>query len=92
MAKVYLVACVVPPNTSTNAYGSWCAAANRRAIAVDDVVIQGTTLEIQTAPEPLDPDRVLDMQALFMAFLAVLVVVWGVKQLLRLFTNDMEKD
>lgn len=38
-----------------------------------------------------DPERVADMTALFYAFLLVLVMVWGVKQLLNLFTGDTEK-
>ena len=38
-----------------------------------------------------DPERVADMASLFYAFLAVLVVVWGVKQLLNLFTGDTER-
>lgn len=38
-----------------------------------------------------DPERVADMTALFYAFLAALVLVWGVKQLLNLFTGDTEK-
>ena len=38
-----------------------------------------------------DPERVADMTSLFYAFLAALVVVWGVKQLLNLFTGDTEK-
>lgn len=38
-----------------------------------------------------DPERVADMASLFYAFVAVLVVVWGVKQLLNLFTGDTEK-
>lgn len=38
-----------------------------------------------------DPQRIADMSALFYAFLAVLVAVWGVKQLLNLFTGDTEK-
>lgn len=50
--------------------------------------IDGNKLQINTAS---DPDRVADMASLFYAFLAVLVVVWGVKQLLNLFTGDTEK-
>jgi hypothetical protein len=91
MATVYIQACTTPPNITSNTYSLWCPQLNRRALAVDDVVIQSTTLEIQTTPEPIDPDRVLDMQALFIAFLAVLVAVWGVKQLLNIFTSDIEK-
>jgi flagellar biogenesis protein FliO len=43
-------------------------------------------------PEPVDSVRVADMYSLFIALVGVLVVIWGVKQLLRLFTGDMEKD
>lgn len=39
-----------------------------------------------------DPARVQDMTDLFYAFLLVLVVVWGIKQLLNLFTGDTSKD
>lgn len=88
MATVYLQACSVAPDITTSS----CPAANVRAIAVDDVVIQGTTLKVETTPQPIDPVRVQDMQALFIAFVAVLVSVWGLKQLLRLFTSDTERD
>lgn len=50
--------------------------------------IESNKLQINTAS---DPERVADMASLFYAFLAVLVVVWGVKQLLNLFTGDTEK-
>ena len=46
------------------------------------------TLQVDSAS---DPERVADMASLFYAFVAVLVVVWGVKQLLNLFTGDTEK-
>lgn len=39
-----------------------------------------------------DPQRVADMLDLFYAFMVVLVVVWGLKQLLNLFTGDTSKD
>lgn len=39
-----------------------------------------------------DPQRVHDMTDLFYAFLLVLVTVWGIKQLLNLFTGDTSKD
>lgn len=51
-----------------------------------------TTQTITVQPVPIDPGRVADMQALFLAFLVVLVSVWGLKQLLRLFTTDTERD
>ena len=50
--------------------------------------IDSYKLQINTAS---DPERVADMASLFYAFVAVLVVVWGVKQLLNLFTGDTEK-
>lgn len=47
------------------------------------------TIKLDTSS---DPQRVQDMTALFYAFLAVLVVVWGAKQLLNLFSGDTSKD
>lgn len=46
------------------------------------------TIKVDTAS---DPERVLDMQAVFYGFLLVLVTVWGVKQLLNLFTGDTDR-
>ncbi len=92
MATVQIVACIAAPNITTTTYSSWCAAANRRVLQVDDVVIQGTTLEVQATAEPVDPARVVDMQTVFIGFLSVLVLVWGVKQLLNLFAGDTTRD
>lgn len=39
-----------------------------------------------------NPDRVQDMSDIFYAFLLVLVAVWGLKQLLNLFSGDTSKD
>lgn len=50
---------------------------------------QTISLEVDAAP---DPERVTDMQILFYAFLAVLVVVWGMKQLLNMFTVNSDRD
>lgn len=56
-----------------------------------------TTAEIQANKSQLtidsssNPERVADMQALFYAFLAVLVVVWGIKRLLDLFSGEGDK-
>lgn len=47
------------------------------------------TLKVDTSS---DPQRVQDMTDLFYAFLLVLVTVWGIKQLLNLFTGDTSKD
>ena len=50
--------------------------------------LDANKIQVNTAS---DPERVADMASLFYAFLAALVVVWGVKQLLNLFTGDTEK-
>ena len=50
--------------------------------------LDSNKIQVNTAS---DPERVADMAALFYAFLAVLVVVWGIKRLLNLFTGDTEK-
>lgn len=51
---------------------------------------------IQTSAEvsgvEVDPGRIGDMTALFYAFLVVFVAVWGVKQLLNLFSGDTSRD
>jgi len=90
MANVNLVVCVTTPNLTTTTYSSWCPSANRRVIVVDDVELAAAALEVSVKPEPIDSTRVADMQALFIAFVAVLVAVWGAKQLLRLFTDDRD--
>lgn len=92
MANVNLVVCTVAPNLTTTSYASWCPAASRRVIVVDDVELAAAVLEVSVKPEPVDSVRIQDMYALFLAFLAVLVTVWGVKQLLRLFTGDSDRD
>lgn len=38
------------------------------------------------------PERVQDMTDLFYVFLLVLVTVWGLKQLLNLFSGDTSRD
>lgn len=92
MANVNLVVCITAPNLTTTTYSAWCPSANRRIIVVDDVELAAANLEVSVKPEPVDNVRVQDMYALFLALLAVLVTVWGVKQLLRLFTGDSDRD
>lgn len=92
MANVNMVVCTTAPNLTTTNYSSWCPSANRRVIVVDDVELAAAALEVSVKPEPVDSVRVQDMYALFLALLAVLVVIWGSKQLLRLFTGDTDKD
>lgn len=49
-------------------------------------------LKLQVSPEPTDPQRVTDMYELFLAFMVVFAMVWGLKQLRRIFGGDMERD
>lgn len=68
-------------------------------IVVDDSCSSGLLLLTQSELDSnkiqvnasSDPARVQDMTDLFYAFLLALVVVWGVKQLLNLFTGDTER-
>jgi hypothetical protein len=96
MATVFVMACTGSLNVTTSDYSQWCPVNNRRIVSIDDQQQQQqpttSTQSLTIAPEPISPQRVEDMQALFLAFLAVLVSVWGLKQLLRLFTSDTEKD
>lgn len=90
MANVNIVVCAASPNLTTNTYGSWCPVASRRVIVVDEVELAAAVLEVSVKPEPIDSERTADMYALFLALLGVLVAVWGVKQLLRIFTDDRD--
>ena len=92
MSIVYLIACIAQPNTATNNYSDSCPESARLRLAVDDSVIQGTTLTVSTKPEPIDLERLADQYDLFIAFLVVLVSVWGIKQLLNLFSHDTSRD
>lgn len=91
MALVYIVACTVPQNLAGTTLATECAAANRRLLQVDDVELQAASLEIGIKPESIDPERVNDIYLLFIAFMVVLVAVWGIKRLLALFSSDIEK-
>lgn len=46
------------------------------------------TCTLVLTTETFNAEKAADMSQLFGAFVAVLVVVWGVKQLLNLFTGD----
>jgi len=56
------------------------------------VLMAQNDLKLQVSPEPTDPQRVADMYELFLAFMVVFAMVWGVKQLRRIFGGDMERD
>lgn len=46
------------------------------------------TIVVQVEPAPPSPERVADLLEVFYLFLVALVVVWGAKQLLALFSGD----
>lgn len=56
------------------------------------VLMAQNDLKLQVSPEPTDPQRVADMYELFLAFMVVFAMVWGLKQLRRIFGGDMERD
>lgn len=63
------------------------------ATCADGLVLMAQNdLKLQVSPEPTDPQRVADMYELFLAFMVVFAMVWGVKQLRRIFGGDMERD
>lgn len=59
---------------------------------VDAAQLQSATLEFKIAQPTIDTQRILDMNDMFWAFVLALVSIWGVKQLLKLFSSDTDKD
>jgi hypothetical protein len=53
----------------------------------DYVLVTKSEFEV---PAP-SPARLSEISDVFLLFLAALVVIWGSKQLLKLFTGDIEK-
>lgn len=90
MAQVQIVACTVAPNITTTTYSSWCPAANRRILLVDDVQIQAgqAVIQVDRTHNQVAYD---DMLIMFGLFILALVSIWGSKQLLKLFTSDTDK-
>lgn len=64
-------------------------AAGLKVLTMAEIAELKQTLKVDSSS---DPARVQDMTDLFYVFLLVLVVVWGIKQLLNLFTGDTSKD
>lgn len=85
------MACTATPNITTSTYSSWCPAASRRVLAVDDVVIQGTTLEVGVKADA-DPQRVADMYDVFLLLVVAFAGVWGIKALRNVFDSHADRD
>ncbi|MBA4254299.1 MAG: hypothetical protein C0445_00300 [Polaromonas sp.] len=90
MAQVQIVACTVAPNITTTTYSSWCPAANRRILLVDDIQIQAGQAIVQV-DRTHNQQAYDDMLVMFGLFILALVGIWGAKQLLNLFSSDTEK-
>jgi hypothetical protein len=55
------------------------------------VICEGTCTVVLTVADPLlDEEKIADYNTLFWAFLLVAVTVWGLKRMLKLFTDDHE--
>lgn len=93
---------VIPAGTHIGVPGPTAALLTVPVIGEDPSCSAGlqllTDAEIQANKSQLtvdtasNPERVQDMTDLFYAFLLALVLVWGVKQLLNLFTGDTSRD
>ena len=51
----------------------------------------GCTVTVLVEPAPPSAEWVDDLLILFYAFLAILVLLWGSRQLMKLFSGDTEK-
>lgn len=69
---------------------STCANGRRGVIGLDPMKMQDATYTM-VVDSSVNTERVTDMATVFGLFIGALVVVWGAKQLLRLFTDDTER-
>ena len=90
---------VLPPSTPVVNIGTRYLTNSVPLLGIDDACSSGlriyTEAEIKalsSAGSAPDPERMADMQSLFYAFLLVLVLAWGAKQLLNLFSGDTTRD
>lgn len=90
---------VAPAGTPIAVDGSGVEAPSLVPIIVADpgctaglVVMASADMKLQVSPEPVDPQRVADMYQLAIAFVAVFAAIWGLKQIYRIFSGDMERD
>lgn len=56
------------------------------------VLMSQNDLKLQVSPEPVSPDRVQDMYDVFLLLMVAFAAVWGLKQISRIFSGDMERD
>lgn len=56
------------------------------------VLMSQNDLKLQVSPEPVSPERVQDMYDVFALLMVAFAAVWGLKQIARIFSGDMERD
>lgn len=88
MSKAYIVACVDVPNINTANYSELCI--NKIHIPVDPLQLSAGLVTV-SVDRTHNQESYDDMGLLFGGFIVVLVSIWGVKQLLNLFTGDTDK-
>lgn len=84
VSAIAVVPISVEDATQTSA-GFSCSTGSHLLLTVAEV----NALEGLGSP---NAERMADMQSLFYAFLLVLVLAWGAKQLLNLFSGDTSRD
>ena len=59
---------------------------------VIDCSVSACTVTVQYEAAPLTEERATDLISMFWDFVLALVLVWGVKQILNLFTENAHGD
>lgn len=89
---------VLPSGTVIATAGTTTAKSNVPLITEDPtcssglVLMSQNDLKLQVSPEPVSPDRVQDMYDVFLLLMVAFAAVWGLKQIARIFSGDMERD
>lgn len=89
---------VLPVGTAMAVAGSTSAKSKVPLITEDPTCASGLVLmsqndlKLQVSPEPVSPDRVQDMYDVFLLLMVAFAAVWGLKQIARIFSGDMERD
>jgi len=91
MPTVHIIVCNVPPNISTNTYGSACPISARSSIAFDSAQLSAGLVTV-SVDRTHNQDSFEDMSLMFGFFILALVGIWGSKQLLNLFSTDTHRD
>lgn len=89
---------IIPVGTNIGGGGTSSAVLSRPVIGLDAtcasgmVIMSKDDLKLTVVPEAVSTERVQDMYGVFIAFLVVFAGLWGLKQIYRIFSGDMERD